>query len=379
MSEKKEAKAEKQMKLMDYIDWRGDISLSYSPFNVVDNLILSELAYVNMETIVSSDLDFEYNFAQLLARYRVARLDQMGAHNNPIPLLEKIAYCERFKNITIGGHINYFDEESATQFSAVTYKLDDGTLYVAFRGTDHTMTGWREDFNFGYMTETPGQKKAVEYLEAVCRKHKCKVYVGGHSKGGNFAVYAATYASDDIKNDLLINVFSNDGPGLIKSIVESDEYLAITDKIIKTVPESSIIGMLLFGKEKVNVVASDGKGLDQHSPYNWYVTKDGFVPVEDLTYKSEVLDSVMDEWVEALDKEKRGIVISTLFSAIDAAGYTSMNDILENKLSALNAITKASKSLDEEERKITMDSLKMLASISKDVLWDDAKKKFMHR
>lgn len=365
------------MNIIDYLNWRGDIPFSCKPFNVVDNLILTELAYVNMDGILSEEFVFDTSLSQLLAKYRVARLTQKGAHNNPIPLLEKAAYCERYQDIRLGGYLNILDETDVIQIAAVTFKLDDATIYVAYRGTDHTMTGWREDFNFGYLSETPGQAHAVTYLENACDATGCRAYVGGHSKGGNFAVYAAAFARSDIKREKLINVFSNDGPGFKKTIVESPEYISITNKIIKTVPEASIIGMLLFGREKFNIIKCDGKGMEQHSPYRWQIFRDSFVPTTDLTYKSAVMDLAFDRWVENLDDEKRGIVITTLFDAIETAGYSTINELLENKITAYNAIAKAAKTLDEEDRKSTIESLKELAAISKDILWDDAKKKFM--
>lgn len=39
---------------MDYLKWRGDLSFAQSPFNEVDNLILSELVYVAFAGIVPS-------------------------------------------------------------------------------------------------------------------------------------------------------------------------------------------------------------------------------------------------------------------------------------------------------------------------------------
>lgn len=367
------------MNIMDYLDWRGDIPFSCKPLNSVDNLIFSELSYVNMDGIISSELRFETTLPALLAKYRVARLDQKGAFNDPIPLLEKAAYCERFRDIRLGGYINILNEKNVIQFSAVTYKIDEDTLYVAFRGTDQTMTGWREDFNFGYLTKTPGQSAAVTYLKNVCDQTDCRVHVGGHSKGGNFAVYAAAFSSDEIKKNRLLNVYSNDGPGFKKSIVNSAEYISITDKIMKFVPEASIIGLLLFGRETFNIIKSEGKGMEQHSPYRWQVFCDSFVPAESFTYRSTVMDEAFDLWVEELDDERRRVVISTLFNAIDAAGFTTLPELMENKLSAYNAISKAAKTLNEDEKKETMEALKRLASISKDVLWDDVKKKFLPR
>lgn len=41
--------------IMDYMDWRGDLSFEADEFNEVDNLILAQLAYVDFEGIVTAE------------------------------------------------------------------------------------------------------------------------------------------------------------------------------------------------------------------------------------------------------------------------------------------------------------------------------------
>ena len=38
--------------ILDYLEWRGDISLQEDPFNAVDNLVLSWMAYVNLDEVM---------------------------------------------------------------------------------------------------------------------------------------------------------------------------------------------------------------------------------------------------------------------------------------------------------------------------------------
>ena len=45
--------------LLDYLDWRGDLTLDKSPFNEVDNLILAELSFVDFKDIVPAPSEGE--------------------------------------------------------------------------------------------------------------------------------------------------------------------------------------------------------------------------------------------------------------------------------------------------------------------------------
>ena len=48
----------------------------------------------------------------------------------------------RFRPLALGCCEHVQDEN--TQFAALTYRLPDGTLYLAFRGTDDSLAGWKE-------------------------------------------------------------------------------------------------------------------------------------------------------------------------------------------------------------------------------------------
>ena len=40
--------------VMDYLEWRGDLTFEQSPFNDVDNVILAQLAYVDFRDVIPS-------------------------------------------------------------------------------------------------------------------------------------------------------------------------------------------------------------------------------------------------------------------------------------------------------------------------------------
>ena len=81
-------------------------------------------------------------------------------------LLFGMADTERFGHMRMHDYVNDIDTERAIQFSAITAELEDGTTFIAYRGTDSTLIGWREDFNMSFETPVPAQTAALEYLIA---------------------------------------------------------------------------------------------------------------------------------------------------------------------------------------------------------------------
>ena len=176
--------------IFDYLKWRSDVPFSVAPFNDVDNIILSELSYSDFSGIVSSD-DSSVSLSQVCERFFLmhdrSEIIQNTAFNAKAPLLMEymVSGC-RFGNMYLHRFVSKLDEEKTAQMSAVTYLLDDGSAYVAFRGTDNTLVGWKEDFDIGCLSETRGQQLAVDYLKLIAKEINRPLRVGGHSKGGNF-------------------------------------------------------------------------------------------------------------------------------------------------------------------------------------------------
>lgn len=75
--------------------------------------------------------------------------------------------------------------DQQTQFAALTFRLPDGTLYLAFRGTDDTLVGWKECFAMSYAFPVPAQALAQDYLVQAAQRPR-RLRVGGHSKGATW-------------------------------------------------------------------------------------------------------------------------------------------------------------------------------------------------
>ena len=230
--------------ILEYLDWRGDIPFSVDPLNEIDNLIFAEMSYTDLEGVMTQDE--EMSIEEVSATYFSIHTEQEILDRTTFfrlaPLvLKKAAECDRFKDIAIGKYINLVSADREEQYAALTYRFPDGMNYIAFRGTDNTIVGWKEDFNLTFMNETAGQKRAVEYIDYYFADGKEKLILGGHSKGGNFAVYAGAFCKKDIQKRI-VNVYSNDGPGFREEILGKKGYKTILPRVISIIPEESIVG-----------------------------------------------------------------------------------------------------------------------------------------
>ena len=326
--------------IFDYLKWRSDVPFSVAPFNDVDNIILSELSYSDFSGIVSSD-DSSVSLSQVCERFFLmhdrSEIIQNTAFNAKAPLLMEymVSGC-RFGNMYLHRFVSKLDEEKTAQMSAVTYLLDDGSAYVAFRGTDNTLVGWKEDFDIGCLSETRGQQLAVDYLKLIAKEINRPLRVGGHSKGGNFAIYAASFISSEVQ-DRILTVFSNDGPGFRKEVIEMPGYLRILPKVVRIIPDTSMIGMLLSNKAEYKVIRSNASGILQHDVMSWSTERARFEPAE-LSDLGKLLNTVLDSWIDDMNDELRNSVTDTIFAVFEATGADSFREISHQKLKSAEAM-----------------------------------------
>ncbi len=353
--------------MYDYLEWRGDLSFRTAGFNEVDNLLLAQLAYVDFGDIVpgkDSDADVTlkdasesfwsvHNEDDILARVSMTKYAPF--------LMRRMAETKRFRNVKLSHYVNDISNEEQSQFSVVCAALPDQSIYVAFSGTDNTIIGWRENFNMGYLSETPGQIKAVEYLNRVAEMTTNKLRLGGHSKGGNLSVYAAVKCKQEIQ-ERIIAVYSNDGPGFKREMIESEAYQRMLPKIKTILPESSIVGMLLEHEENYEVVRSSESGIQQHDAMSWEVSGTSFVYVEHIAEQSVLWDETMKAWLAKLSEEERKEIVATIFNVIDEADIRTIDDFYRSKWKVVQDLMKAKSKLPEETMQIFSKALKLLWS-----------------
>ncbi len=343
--------------LFDYLSWRGDLSLDRDPFNEVDNLILAELAYTDFEGVF--DEEREYSVREACQRYySLHTREEVEARTTMIGhaplLLEPMAASERFKNLTISGYVNVVDETREEQFAAMVYRIRGGgetqLVYVAFRGTDNNLVGWKEDFNLSYLNETPAQARAVEYLEQHMGATGERFTVGGHSKGGNLAIYASAFCSPALR-ERIDRVYSNDGPGFREEILESGGYQEILPRVVSFVPEMSVVGMLLNNSLSHQVVKSSQTGILQHDALSWQVLGNRFVRLQERSEASQFLDNALRGWIGGLRDDEKQQFVDLLFGLFDAPGEHTLEGLQKSGLRSVGDIWKAVRELPAQERK----------------------------
>ena len=350
------------MNILDYIDWRGDITFRQKGLNEVDNLIFSVLAYLRMDGLVPPE---GVTVAGLYARCMRAGLQPTGLLNDALPLIAKAADCERFRDVTVKAYVNTVDAEKQIQFSAVTFTYDENKAYIAFRGTDNTIVGWREDLNLSFLSETPGQYEAAAYLNRAALSFDGELYVGGHSKGGNFAVYAAAFCDPAVR-ERIVKVYTNDGPGFNQSVASSENYAAVVSKVEKIIPESSLVGVLLSSQANRKLIKSSAKRAMQHDPYSWQVIGDHFETVEIRSDSGTFLDGTFNSWAASLSKNDLRTLADTVFGVLEATGAATFSEIKANKSTTYPAILKAVAQMDSGARGEMLEMLKKLLISGKD-------------
>lgn len=354
--------------LLDYIAWRGDLTFAERPLNEVDNAVLSQLAYFNYNEVSDGQ---PLTLTEVFHRYQGLETPSEYVSIDPVPALAACAETARFGSISVSDFVNIIDPDREIQFSAVTFHLEDGSLYVAFRGTDNTIVGWREDLNISYLRQSPAQGEAVRYLNRVASHQDYPIWVGGHSKGGNLAIYAAAFCEDSIRERIL-TVYSNDGLGFNQHVTSQPGYQSILPKVHLIMPEGSIICILFSNKAERELIRSIGEtGMEQHDPYTWEVERDHFVSAKEQGENSIFLDDTLALWLDTMDDEQRKTFVSAIFDVLEASGARTLEEINRNKLVYLNDILRAAARQSEEVKENFADSLRKLVHAGTETLWED--------
>ena len=253
--------------MLEYMKWRGDLSLNVAPTNEIDLLIFTQLSYLHFRDVLGS------GGAPLRAASRLVEAISREPGNAQIvtdrhTLLAAVAESERFGDLTVGHCDDLFDPARAMQFAAATFDLPDGSHVVAYRGTDATVVGWKENFNMSFSCPVPSQSEAVRYLNDIAAATVGPIRLCGHSKGGNLAVYAAACCTA-VARGRIIGIDLFDAPGLDNATLAGEGYQAVLPLVNAYVPQTSIIGQLMGVPERYTVVRSAATGMSQHNTFTW--------------------------------------------------------------------------------------------------------------
>ena len=338
--------------IMDYISWRGDLSFEQAQFNEVDNLILACFSYVNLDGISAVTKQKGIGLKKLTKEFmKLHTMKELEADKSFIRLapfmMMEMAKSVRFGKCVVRNYVNDIVTEAEQQFAAMEIVLEDGTSYVSFRGTDDTIIGWKEDFNLSTGV-VPAQKRAIEYLQKISEHTDGMLRVGGHSKGVNLAIYGSVMCKS--AHEKILEIYSNDGPGFSREFQELPEMKEMMPKIIRIIPEYSIIGTLLEHEKEPVIVASSSKGLLQHDGFSWEVQGPALVRRDSLNKTALRFIEILHKWIDGMDTEQKRLLIEDLFATLQASGYENLSEVQSGGLKSLAAMVKRVEKFAPESR-----------------------------
>lgn len=352
--------------VLDYLHEYGNYSFREKSMTEVDSLALCQLTYLKFDGLVPDvrenrrpvtlkSLAESADFDKLFRDVRYEKVNR--------ELIGKMLAGNRFSTLKLNYYVNVVEKQWETQFSAVTYILDDGTVYVAYRGTDESIVGWKEDFNMAFLSPIPSQEYSLSYLNTVAARLNKPFYIGGHSKGGNLAVYSAMKCPDHIQKRI-IRIYSMDGPGFRPEMLKSGEYNVIADRVVKILPHSSLVGMLFESDMQFQVVESKTFGLAQHDPYSWLVEEDHLLRVDGIHERCLRRDNTLNQWILSLDEQQLRIFVDTLYQVISASQAENVIEFTAEWKRSMSGMLSAMKEVDDETMRMLKEIVKALFDIA---------------
>lgn len=347
--------------VFDYLRWRGDLSFECSPLCEIDALVFCELSYIFFEGIVSdtpsgsviklaeaADIFFERNAGKESIKLGELVPDEI------VDLFKLAASTERFSSVELGHFVDIVDDDAVEQFSAISFFPSKERMFIAYRGTDDSIAGWREDFRMAFLAPVPSQKRAVDYLHEAASEFEGSILLGGHSKGGNLAMWAGLNATDDV-GARIERIYNFDGPGFLDDIWESACNKQISDRISTVIPSGSVVGLLLKYDKNYRVVGSEEKKhLLQHNALTWNVLGCEFECEDDIASDVKKAHEHIGRWIYSMDIEARRGFVEGLFDIIASTNAKTLTALAEGHSDPIKLLS----SIDPETKQAIITGVK---------------------
>lgn len=353
---------------IDYLRWRGGISLEAYPFNEVDYYVLCKLCCLDLSGIVpqldtGEGVTVKFAVDSFFERHCGQRIN-LGVlmAKEVITACKLMANSPRYRDMKVYAFASNIDETREEQFCALTVIPGDGTIYITFQGTDDTIVAWKENFNMSYCDEVPAQHDAACYLTRIASCCTEPIRVGGHSKGGNLSVYASMNCPKQIQ-DRIIEIYNFDGPGFGKAVINEPDYQSIRDRITTLLPQTPVVGVLMEHEESFEVTRSEAFGPFQHNGFRWEVEGSRFVRLKSVSGGGRFLDERLGEWVDSVDIEQRQLFVNALFDVLQSTGARTLTEISAAKLRNAMTIIRTTRGLDPEIRAILTHTIWLLMKL----------------
>ncbi len=278
-------------------------------------------------------------------------------------LAEAMLLSKRFRNARFGLFMDFVSGQEQVQFSTLTCVLEDGSVKIIYRGTDESIVGWREDMDMAFTYPVPGQELSSRYLELAAGCFDGALDILGHSKGGNLAVYAAMNASGQVQ-ERINTIYNMDGPGFKKGVCSLELFAKIEPKILKIIPRSSLVGMILENYGGYRVVDSSAVGLLQHFACSWVVEGREFAWLDKVDEGQRILNDALHEWLNRLTEEDQRAFVDTLFEILEASGAADLVEFTQDYKGCITRMIGALQNQDPAKKKQAVGVIRLLFQVS---------------
>lgn len=369
--------------MLSYMTLRGDISFMQSPFNEVDAMILTQLSSIDYsdcmpdaahaEQLVVRKWQARPSVGEVADNYRKKKEAQKKDTQDKVPaftekenLLFLVGKSKRFEKVRMDGFVRDSDVEKEKKFSAVTFYLDPFWAHIAYRGTDGSFISWKENFNMTYEMPVPAQTDAVRYLETVAAQKMVKCSVGGHSKGGNIALYAAAFSKAEVQKKIKA-IYCFDAPGYLRDISQDASFQNIAACIRAYVPESAVIGTVMNTPFTPEVVRSDEVGIRQHSMLTWQVEATQMEHCERRDDFSLRMETIVNGWIDRIPQEQKPQAVNDVFEIFRRNKITEFSQLYHMDWRQVVGVIKGATLLPAQTRDLFVSMIK--------TMWEEGRKK----
>ena len=361
--------------IIDYIKWRGDLTMDIVPFNHLDALLFSQLSMLRLdEVLIEEGEQISLSIKKAVKVFKELNIEEkydlgLILPKEIITSFYMMGESPRYKNLVLDNYVNNICSSEQTQFSALTIDLGYNTRVVSFSGTDDTLIGWKENFNMLFVSTTAGQASSCDYLSKVSRRWR-HIYVCGHSKGANLALYSTLHVNNHVQRKIEKTI-GFDGPGLIEDINEIDNFERIIKKVTFYVPDTTIIGALFDHYEEVKVVKSTEKGLYQHDVFSWEVLGTDFVYVDDRTEESKHIEQKIKTMISEIDEATRVRLVNEGYKILSSDTADTLTKLYGEKFRIVKDYLASDPSIQKAYKKIFLEILR--DKIMRDAIYDNIK------
>ena len=209
---------------------------------------------------------------------------------------------EKIKIVDVDNSV-YGNISGSDRVVNVTFLYEDN-LIIVYKGTAGDFE-WKDNVEGTYnISDTKQQRIALRYFDEMVEKFKDvkKIYVSGHSKGGNKSQYIGVLRGNMSK---LERVYSFDGQGF--NIIFLKKYNKEIEnnrhKIFNICNEYDYVNILLFSiANKIFIKSTTNVGNDDdrqsklkhrfggfHSPYSMFKNENGILILNEVTEQSDIM------------------------------------------------------------------------------------------